>query len=126
MIFSTIQSFFIALAVERDFSRWKLRLDVGLIAVLYSGIFVSGVAYYMQVWVIDKSGPVFLSMTMPITLLITIMLSSFVLGEAVTVGSILGGVIMVGGLYCVLWAKTTEQVDDKRLQMAAPVQATEL
>jgi hypothetical protein len=36
MTFSTIQSFFIALAVERDFSRWKLRLDVGLVAVLYS------------------------------------------------------------------------------------------
>jgi hypothetical protein len=124
------------------------------------GILVSGVAYYMQVWVIDKSGPVFLSMTMPITLLVTIMLSSFVLGEDVTVGrcysfcfticpfpfakttcftivedpeiwllfacSILGGAIMVGGLYCVLWAKATEQVDDKRLQVSAPVRETEV
>lgn len=36
MTFSTIQTFFIALVVERDFSRWKLRLDVGLVAVLYS------------------------------------------------------------------------------------------
>ncbi|TVU34044.1 hypothetical protein EJB05_15868, partial [Eragrostis curvula] len=125
MLFSTIQSFFIALAVERDFLRWKLRLDAGLIAILYSGILVSGVAYYMQVWVIDKSGPVFLSMTMPITLLVTIMLSSFALGEAVTLGSILGGVIMVGGLYCVLWAKRSEQVGDKKLQVTAPVQATE-
>jgi hypothetical protein len=120
------------------------------------GILVSGVAYYMQVWVIDKSGPVFLSMTMPITLIVTITLSSFVLGEAVTVGrcfsfcffpfaktscftivedpeiwllfacSILGGAIMVGGLYCVLWAKATEQVDDKGLQVSAPVRETEV
>lgn len=51
------------------------------------GILVSGVAYYMQVWVIDKSGPVFLAMTTPITLLVTIMLSSFLLGE-VTLGSV--------------------------------------
>jgi drug/metabolite transporter (DMT)-like permease len=49
------------------------------------GILASGVAYYMQVWVIDKSGPVFLAMTMPITLLVTLILSLF-LGEAVTVG----------------------------------------
>jgi drug/metabolite transporter (DMT)-like permease len=49
------------------------------------GILVSGVGYYMQVWVIDKSGPVFLAMTMPITLLVTIVLSSF-LGEAITLG----------------------------------------
>lgn len=52
---------------------------------IMQGILVSGVAYYMQVWVIDKSGPVFLAMTMPITLLVTIILSYF-LGEAVTLG----------------------------------------
>lgn len=49
------------------------------------GILVSGVGYYMQVWVIDKSGPVFLAMTMPITLLVTMVLSSF-LSEAITLG----------------------------------------
>ncbi|KAL6615135.1 hypothetical protein ACP70R_037405 [Stipagrostis hirtigluma subsp. patula] len=91
-----------------------------------AGILVSGASYYMQVWVIDKSGPVFMAMTMAITLLVTIMLSSFVLGEAVTLGSILGGVTMVAGLYCVLWAKRTEQVDDRKQQMAAPIQAIEL
>ncbi|OEL25860.1 WAT1-related protein [Dichanthelium oligosanthes] len=117
--------FFIALVAERDFSRWKLKLDISLIAVLYSGILISGVGYYMQVWVIDKSGPVFLVMTMPITLLVTILLSSF-LGEAVTLGSILGGVVMVGGLYCVLWAKKTEQVAVSKDQMAAPVRATQV
>ncbi|KAL6597835.1 hypothetical protein ACP70R_046640 [Stipagrostis hirtigluma subsp. patula] len=79
-----------------------------------AGILVSGASYYMQVWVIDKSGPVFMAMTMAITLVVTIMLSSFVLGEAVTLGSILGGVTMVAGLYCVLWAKRTEQVDDRK------------
>ncbi|XP_020405243.1 WAT1-related protein At5g64700 isoform X1 [Zea mays] len=85
MIFATVQCFFIALAAERDLSRWKLALDIRLYAVIYSGILVSGVAYYMQVWVIEKSGPVFLAMTMPITLLVTIILSLF-LGEPVTLG----------------------------------------
>ena len=36
MIFATIQCFFIALAAERDFSKWKLALDIRLFAVLYS------------------------------------------------------------------------------------------
>ncbi|KAG8051698.1 hypothetical protein GUJ93_ZPchr0001g32691 [Zizania palustris] len=126
MIFATVQCFLIAVAVERDFSRWKLGLDAGLIAVIYSGVLVSGVAYYMQVWVIDKSGPVFLAMTMPITLLVTIMLSSFVLGEAVTLGSIISGVVMVGGLYCVLWAKRAEQITVSKEQVTLPVQATQV
>ncbi|CAL4949337.1 unnamed protein product [Urochloa decumbens] len=125
IVFATIQCFFIALVVERDFSRWKLKLDISLIAVLYSGILVTAIGYYMQIWVIDNSGPVFLAMTMPITLLVTIVLCSL-LGEAVTLGSILGGVVMVGGLYCVLWAKKTEQVDISKEQMAAPVQETEV
>ncbi|XP_039847864.1 WAT1-related protein At5g64700-like isoform X1 [Panicum virgatum] len=126
MIFATIQCFFITLAAERDFAKWRLGLDARLIAVVYSGILVSGVAYYMQVWVIDKSGPVFLAMTMPITLLVTIILSLF-LGEAITLGSsILGGVIMVGGLYSVLWAKRSEHVDVRKQQMAAPAEAAEV
>jgi hypothetical protein len=47
------------------------------------GVLVPGVGYYMQIWVIEKSGPVFLAMTMPITLLVTVVLPSL-LGETVT------------------------------------------
>ncbi|THU50388.1 hypothetical protein C4D60_Mb06t19690 [Musa balbisiana] len=34
-LFSAIQTFFITLAIERDFSRWNLSLDMGLISVAY-------------------------------------------------------------------------------------------
>ncbi|KAG2598269.1 hypothetical protein PVAP13_5KG353600 [Panicum virgatum] len=36
MIFATIQCFFITLAAERDFAKWRLGLDARLIAVVYS------------------------------------------------------------------------------------------
>jgi drug/metabolite transporter (DMT)-like permease len=70
---------------------WKVehdQCDAGMSQTsehMIQGILVSGVAYYMQVWVIEKSGPIFLAMTMPITLLVTIILSLF-LGEAITLG----------------------------------------
>lgn len=35
-LFSTVQSFVVAVVAERDFSQWKLRFDVTLLAVLYS------------------------------------------------------------------------------------------
>jgi hypothetical protein len=35
VVFATVQSFLMALVMERDFSRWKLSLDVGLVAVIY-------------------------------------------------------------------------------------------
>uniref|UniRef100_J3L0W6 WAT1-related protein n=1 Tax=Oryza brachyantha TaxID=4533 RepID=J3L0W6_ORYBR len=35
IVFATVQSFFMALVLERDFSRWKLGFDVGLVAIIY-------------------------------------------------------------------------------------------
>ncbi|KAF3326248.1 WAT1-related protein [Carex littledalei] len=112
-IFTMIQSFIIALALERDFSRWKLDFDIGLLAVVYCGIVLSGITYYLQAWVIQIKGPVFLAMSMPLTLIFTIMLSSFILGEAITSGSVIGGILMVGGLYNVLWGKRIEENVEK-------------
>ena len=34
-IFSTVQSFIVAVVAERDFSKWKLRLDISLLAIIY-------------------------------------------------------------------------------------------
>ncbi|XP_020096600.1 WAT1-related protein At5g64700 isoform X3 [Ananas comosus] len=112
-LFSTIQSFFLALIIERDFSRWKIGLDVTLISVIYCGIIVSGVAHYLQSWTIEKKGPVFLTMSMPLTLVITIILSTILLGEAICLGSVLGGILLVGGLYNVLWGKRMEALHSK-------------
>ncbi|TVU18387.1 hypothetical protein EJB05_34482 [Eragrostis curvula] len=98
-LLSTIQSFVFAMAVERDLAAWKLRLDVSLLA----GFVVTGVSFYLQAWCIEKRGPVFLAMSTPLGLLLTIFCSSF-LGEVVH----LGGALLVGGLYSVLWGKSKD------------------
>ncbi|KAH1245794.1 WAT1-related protein [Glycine max] len=60
---SSIQSLVIALAVERDIEQWKLGWNARLLA----GIMVTGVTYYLQTWVIEKKGPVFLAMSTPLS-----------------------------------------------------------
>lgn len=47
---------------------------------------VTGVTYYLQAWVIEKKGPVFLAMATPLALIMTIISSSFILGEIITLG----------------------------------------
>ena len=37
-VFSTVQCFVVAVVAERDFSKWKLRLDIGLLGVVYTVI----------------------------------------------------------------------------------------
>lgn len=37
-VFSTVQSFVVAVVSERDFSKWKLRFDISLLAIIYTVI----------------------------------------------------------------------------------------
>ena len=37
-VFSTVQCFVVAVVAERDFSNWKLRLDISLLGVVYTVI----------------------------------------------------------------------------------------
>ncbi|KAL3527940.1 hypothetical protein ACH5RR_012596 [Cinchona calisaya] len=111
---STIQSFFIAIALERDPNEWKLGWNVRLLSVAYCGIAVTGVTFYIQAWVIEMKGPVFLAITTPLVLVFTICSSAVLLGEIISLGSVVGGLLLVLGLYCVLWGKRKEQNKEKQ------------
>lgn len=107
-VFSALQTLVIAAVAERDFSRWKLRLDVSLVAIAYNGFLVTGVSYYLQAWCVEMKGPVFFAAWLPLYSVFTMLCSSFFLGEIVHLGSILGGILLIGGLYSVLWGKSKE------------------
>lgn len=47
---------------------------------------MAAISYYLQIWVIEKRGPVFLSMSMPLSLVFTMAIASFLLGEDVSLG----------------------------------------
>ncbi|KAJ6834871.1 WAT1-related protein-like [Iris pallida] len=127
-LFSTIQTFIVAMVMERDLSRWKLRLDMGLLAVAYCGFVITGITFYLQAWCIEKKGPVFQAMSTPLALVFTI-ICSFFIGETIHLGSILGGILMVVGLYSVLWGKSKEATVKNQLSVeekVSTIQETEL
>ncbi|KAL6868137.1 hypothetical protein ACP4OV_014982 [Aristida adscensionis] len=106
-VFSVVQSFVVAVVAERGFSKWRLHPDIRLVAIIYTGFMVNGVSFYLQAWCMEMKGPVFLTAWTPLCLIFTLFCSSF-LGEYVHLGSIIGGVLLVGGLYSVLWGKSKE------------------
>ncbi|KAK4263355.1 hypothetical protein QN277_028778 [Acacia crassicarpa] len=59
-------------------------------------------------WCVSKGGPVFVSVFIPLQLLFLAFVGSFFLNETLHLGSIIGGVLIVGGLYMVLWGKGKE------------------
>lgn len=109
-LFSTLQSLAVAMAFEREVSKWKLHLDMGLVAVMYGGFIVTGVSFYLQSWIIEKKGPVFVAIFTPLALVFTMICSTILLGEMISLGSVIGGFLMVGGLYGVLWGKSKESM----------------
>ncbi|KAJ3682486.1 hypothetical protein LUZ60_015059 [Juncus effusus] len=107
-IFSTFQTFIVAIAFERDFSKWKLGFDVRLLAALCSGLCTGGFCWYLQAWCIIKKGPVFVAMMNPLAIVFTIFSALLFLGKTIHLGSVLGGILTVAGLYSVLWGKYKE------------------
>ncbi|KAL2905803.1 hypothetical protein RDABS01_004517 [Bienertia sinuspersici] len=83
---SSLQSFAIAIFVERRRSEWVLGWNVRLLAVAYCGIVVTGLAYYLQAYVIEKKGPVFLALWTPLGLILTMLCSILLLGDIITSG----------------------------------------
>ncbi|XP_076894268.1 WAT1-related protein At1g43650-like [Bidens hawaiensis] len=110
--FSLIQSMVAAIFMERNLSSWKLGWDVHLLSVAYCGIIVTAFTYWLQLWSIEKRGPVFTAMFTPLALIITAIVSTFLWKETLYLGSVCGAVLLSGGLYCVLWGKSKE-IDGK-------------
>jgi len=94
---------------ERDFSVWAIGWDSRLLACVYSGVICSGMAYYVQGVVTRERGPVFVTSFSPLCMIITAALGSLVLAEQVHLGSIFGAILIVCGLYTVVWGKSKDR-----------------
>jgi drug/metabolite transporter (DMT)-like permease len=107
-VMSTVQSVAFALCHDRDVAQWRLGLfDVRLLSVVYSGVLASGVMLVVLSWCVKRRGPLFASVFNPLMLLVVAVISSL-LGERLHLGSALGAVLIVMGLYAVLWGKRRE------------------
>ncbi|XBI03465.1 hypothetical protein VPH35_131877 [Triticum aestivum] len=114
---ASVQSGVIAVAAEHRLSAWALGFDIRLVGSLYAGVVASGIVIAVMSWCIQVRGPVFVSMFSPMMLIIVAVVGWGILGENIRVGSVIGAVFVVVGLYTVLWGKgrdivATETVED--------------
>lgn len=75
-------------------------------------------------WCVKKRGPLFVSVFSPLMLLMVAVLSSLLLGERLHLGMALGAVLIVMGLYAVLWGKGREAAADAASVSDHPAAAT--
>ncbi|GLJ20111.1 hypothetical protein SUGI_0365000 [Cryptomeria japonica] len=106
-----LQSTIVTLAVERRPSAWAIRFNMKLLTAVYSGVIITGGAYYLQGLCMKIKGPVFVTAFFPTGTITTAIMDSFILHQRIYLGSVLEAMVIVIGLYAVLWGKVkdTEQ-----------------
>lgn len=72
------------------------------------GIVVSGSVVIVISWCIRMRGPLFVSVFNPLQLLLVAVFAYLFLDEKLYFGSVFGAVLIVCGLYAVLWSKGIE------------------
>ncbi|KAE8735161.1 WAT1-related protein [Hibiscus syriacus] len=106
----TIQGSIVALIMDAgNPTVWYIHFDSKLLAAVYSGILCSGLAYYIQGTIMRSRGPVFVTAFNPLSTVIVAILSSFILSETLYLGRVIGAIVIVIGLYLVLWGKSQDQ-----------------
>lgn len=107
-VMAAVQCFVVAVVVERDWKEWKLGWNVRLLASAYTGIFCSGVLFTIIAWVVRMKGPVYVSVFNPLMLVMVAISGYLFLEEKLYLGSVLGSIVIICGLYVVLWGKDKE------------------
>ncbi|XP_030529634.2 WAT1-related protein At1g09380-like [Rhodamnia argentea] len=106
-LMASIECSIVGAVTECNFAAWSLRSTIRLIAVFYAGIVCSGLAFCIMSWCVHIKGPLHTSVFSPLLLVMSTLLS-WALHDKLYVGTSLGVVFIIAGLYFVLWGKGKE------------------
>ncbi|KAF5442495.1 hypothetical protein F2P56_035147 [Juglans regia] len=113
-----VEGAIVTLVMERDLTVWAIGWDSRLIAPVYSGVVCSGITYYVQGVVSRERGPVFVTTFSPLCMIITAVLGLIVLAEQIHLGSLIGAIVIVLGLYTVVWGKSKDILPNSKAIVA--------
>ncbi|XP_058722274.1 protein WALLS ARE THIN 1-like [Vicia villosa] len=122
--FGLLQFLLIALVCERNSQAWLFHSGGEAFTILYAGVVASGIAFAVQIWCIDRGGPVFVAVYQPVQTFVVAIMASIALGEEFYLGGVIGAILIVAGLYFVLWGKSEEKKFAKE-QLAIASSTTE-
>ncbi|CAD6211397.1 unnamed protein product [Miscanthus lutarioriparius] len=106
--FATIFMVLTGVSATNGLHEWVLT-KTEIIAVLYAGIVASCLSYSIMTWANKVLGPSLVALYNPLQPAFSTALSTIFLGDPIYIGSIIGGVSIIVGLYLVIWARYNEE-----------------
>ncbi|KAK4572687.1 hypothetical protein RGQ29_030924 [Quercus rubra] len=104
------QSAAFTVLIQHKPAAWSIAFNnIDFWSIVYAGVVCSGITIFIQLWCTEQRGPVFVTMFNPLGAVLTALQSYFLLGERLHMGRILGAVVVIIGLYLVLWGKEGDQ-----------------
>ncbi|CAN4091845.1 unnamed protein product [Withania somnifera] len=108
------QSAFYTVIVQHTRASWTIGFNnIDFWSTIYGGVVISGLMVLIQLWCTEQKGPVFVTMFSPLLTILVAFLAYFVFGEKLHMGSIIGAIIIIVGLYLLLWGKEDPKSEKK-------------
>lgn len=110
-ILGTVEAWIVAVVGEKKYhsAPWThLGWDLSTLSYVYAGIFCSAMGTYLSGVISNARGPVYSTTFNPLTMIIVSVTGILFLGEQMLLGSLIGMVVILLGLYSFLWGKKRE------------------
>ncbi|KAJ6817283.1 WAT1-related protein-like isoform X1 [Iris pallida] len=121
----SFQTALVGIIIDRHKHAWSLKWDLQLLTIVYTGVFNTGATFCLISWVIAQRGPTYPTMFNPLSVIFTTVLESLLLGQDITLGSLLGMLMIIGGLYAFLRGKGKELPPHEKVRVGDMSLATD-
>ncbi|GFQ04376.1 wat1-related protein at5g40240 [Phtheirospermum japonicum] len=109
-LFAGVLAAAVGFAWEPNLSSWVIPADIRLLSILYSGIIGTGLSVMVHTWGLHVKGPVYVALFRPLSIAIAAILGVIFLGDDLSLGSVIGSIVITVGFYTVMWGKTKEEI----------------
>ncbi|KAK7321323.1 hypothetical protein VNO77_31850 [Canavalia gladiata] len=108
-VMATVQSAIIGILIDSSKAVWTFEWNLQLITIVYSGALATAATFSMLSWGITTKGPTYPPMFTPLALVCVAFSEAILLWKPLSVGTFLGMVLIIVGLYFFCWVKGRRQ-----------------